>query len=93
MTPTLWKITAICYALASLITFIAYGWDKRRAANGGWRTPEARLHWMEFFCGWPGGLAGQAVFRHKRRKTRYMVVFWGIVAVHAAAWVAVWKWA
>jgi uncharacterized membrane protein YsdA (DUF1294 family) len=47
---------------------------------------------MELLGGWPGGLAGQIFFRHKRRKVSYMVVFWGIVLIHVALWgVAIWK--
>jgi uncharacterized membrane protein YsdA (DUF1294 family) len=26
------------------------------------------------------------VFRHKWRKTRYVLVFWAIAAIHALAW-------
>jgi len=76
------------YAGASAVTFAAYGMDKRRATRGERRIPERRLHGLELLGGWPGGMAGQALFRHKRRKFAYMLVFWGIVAAHAAAWTA-----
>lgn len=38
-------------------------------------------------CGWPGAGVGQIVFRHKRRKAAYMVVFLGIVVLHLAGWI------
>lgn len=39
---------------------------------------------------WVAGraLAGQMLFRHKRRKLTYMLVFLGIVALHVAFWIA-----
>ena len=80
------------YIAASLFTFIAYGLDKRAARLGNRRTPEARLHLCELLCGWPGALAGQAVFRHKRQKASYMLVFWGIVLLHVVAWAAYGAW-
>lgn len=77
------------YAAVSLLTFAAYGLDKHRAVRGGCRISERTLHGLEFFGGWPGALVGQAVFRHKRRKLRYMAVLLAIIALHVAAW-AVW---
>lgn len=85
----IWMPIAILYALASLVTFAAYGLDKHRAVRGRWRIPERTLHGLELFGGWPGALLGQAVFRHKRRKLTYMAVFVGIIALHAAGW-AIW---
>lgn len=80
------------YAVVSIAAFTTYGLDKRAARLGRSRVPEARLHALELFFGWPGALAGQAVFRHKRRKARYMLVFWAIVLLHAAAWTAFIAW-
>jgi uncharacterized membrane protein YsdA (DUF1294 family) len=76
------------YAVTSLAAFVSYGLDKRAARLGRPRVPEARLHALEFMGGWPGALVAQSVFRHKRRKTSFMLVFWGIVLLHAAAWIA-----
>ena len=58
------------YLLMSVVAFAMYGHDKRQADRGGW----------------PGAIAAQRVFRHKWRKRRYVLVFWTIVAVHAAGW-------
>jgi uncharacterized membrane protein YsdA (DUF1294 family) len=68
--------------------FIAFGLDKRAARRGRWRVPEASLHLVELLGGFPGALIGQRIFRHKRRKARYMLIFWLIVALHAAGWLA-----
>ena len=82
----------IAYGVASVATFAAYFVDKRRAVRGGGarRIPERTLHWMELLGGWPGALAGQSCFRHKRRKTRYMMVVYAIIALHVAAWGGAW---
>ena len=84
-------LVLIVYAVASVITFFAYGLDKRAARRGRWRTPEATLHLLELLGGFPGAMLAQRIFRHKRGKVRYLIVFWLIVALHAAAW-AGWFW-
>ncbi len=85
-------IAAVVYAAASVVTFVAYGFDKwsaGRAARSGrrpFRIAEQTLHFMELMGGWPGALIGQQVFRHKRSKGAYMRVFWVIVVVHVVVW-------
>ena len=67
----------------SVVSFATYGWDKRRAARTGRRIPEKTLLTIDLLGGWPGGLVAQRVFRHKKRKSAYMIRFWGVVALHA----------
>ncbi len=74
------------YAVASVVTFLAYGYDKRRALVAAWRLKEQTLHTLEMLGGWPGALVAQRVFKHKRRKTTYMAAFWRIVAIHVGVW-------
>jgi len=66
----------------SLACFVAYGWDKRSAANGTRRVPERTLHLLAFFGGWPGALLGQQHFRHKTKKLPFLIVFWCVVVLH-----------
>ena len=87
MTP--WLLVPAWYALASIVTLGAYGLDKRAATKGRWRTKEKTLHTLELIGGWPGALAGQALFRHKTRKTSFKLVLWSIIALHVAAWAGV----
>ena len=75
------------YAAASVTTFGAYHADKGKAIRGEWRTPENTLHLLELAGGWPGALVAQQALRHKNRKPAFLVLFWGIVIVHTAAWV------
>jgi len=85
MTPLLW--IAGIYAIVSLVTIVAYGIDKQQAILGEGRISERTLHLLELFGGWPGAIVGQGLFRHKRCKFSYMVVFVGIVFLHVAVWV------
>ena len=68
----------------SLACFVAYGWDKGRAANGGRRVPEQTLHTLALLGGWPGALVGQRYFRHKTKKLSFLIVFWCVVVLHVA---------
>jgi uncharacterized membrane protein YsdA (DUF1294 family) len=80
-----WWFTGL-YLGMSLIAFVAYGLDKSKARRGVWRTPEATLHLLEAFGGWPGALMAQRIFRHKTSKVSFQVFFWFIVTAHAAGW-------
>ncbi len=82
---------AIGYGVMSAIAFAAFVRDKRAARLGLARTPEATLHLLELLGGFPGSLLAQGLVRHKNAKAGYQVVFWLIVAAHAATWVAVTK--
>lgn len=68
--------------LMSLVTFVAYGLDKRASQRGAWRTAEATLHLLALFGGWPGALIAQRRFRHKTRKGDFQTVFWTTVALN-----------
>jgi len=57
-TSTAIAIYLITVLVMSLVSFCAYGWDKRRARNGGRRVSERTLQILAFFGGWPGALIG-----------------------------------
>lgn len=83
--PWLW----LTYLVNSLITFIIYGYDKRAAAAGKWRISEWAIHLMELIGGWPGGLIGQPIFKHKinwGKEFRFKVVSLMIRVVHLGYW-------
>ncbi|KAF1997638.1 DUF1294-domain-containing protein [Amniculicola lignicola CBS 123094] len=65
--------------LISAVTFLFYGHDKLQAKHMNYRTPEKYLHVLAMMGGWPGALIGQHYFRHKTRKTAFLIPFWGIV--------------
>ncbi len=74
------------YLSASVITFVLYWLDKKKAGNNSRRIPEARLHFFESLGGWVGALPAQQIFRHKTRKPSYQIVFWLIVVLHQLFW-------
>lgn len=90
----MWLYPLVVYAGMSLATFLAYGWDKRRARLGGSRVPEKTLHSFELLGGWPGALLGMRVFRHKTQKRSFRRVSLAIILLHLAAWCAwvYWTW-
>ncbi|WP_335945215.1 DUF1294 domain-containing protein [Pseudomonas sp. G166] len=75
------------YGLVSLVAFLLYWSDKRKARADAWRIPENVLHAVELAGGWPGALLAQQVFRHKTRKVSFQVVFWCIVLLHQVFWI------
>jgi uncharacterized membrane protein YsdA (DUF1294 family) len=77
-----WRIVAGWPVLISLLTFLAYRIDKRRAEAGTWRIAEVNLHIAELIGGWPGAFLAQRKFRHKTSKKSYLVEFWTIVLLH-----------
>ncbi len=74
------------YSVMSVVSLVVYGADKRAAVKGRWRMKERTLHTIDVLGGWPGGLLAQSLFKHKHRKTRFMMVFWASVALHALVW-------
>lgn len=69
------------FALASLVAFALYAWDKRRAVRGEWRTPEKVLHLCAILGGWPGAFLAQRLLRHKNAKVSFQIVFWLVVVI------------
>ncbi len=80
------------YAAFSVITFVVYALDKRAAVKQQRRTPELTLHLLELCGGWPGAFCAQRLIRHKNAKTSFQIIFWLIVLLHIAAWVAWLRW-
>lgn len=76
----------VAYGVVSLLAFLLYWNDKRKARTDRWRIPENILHAVELAGGWPGALIAQQVFRHKTRKVSYQVLFWAIVLLHEVFW-------
>ncbi len=61
--------------LSSVLAFLLFGFDKWRAGRGGRRVAESTLWWVSALGGWPGGLLGIIVFRHKSAKWSFLLMF------------------
>jgi uncharacterized membrane protein YsdA (DUF1294 family) len=86
----LWQIDAIHPALAwfvaiSVITFLAFAYDKMMAKMGRGRMPEAVLLGMAAIGGSPGALLAMPVLRHKTAKQSFRLAFWAIVVLQLVA--------
>ncbi|WP_028995291.1 DUF1294 domain-containing protein [Azonexus hydrophilus] len=73
------------YAVASIIAFFAYAFDKSAALRNRWRTQESTLHLFALFGGWPGALAAQRLLRHKSAKASFQATFWITVVLNCGA--------
>jgi uncharacterized membrane protein YsdA (DUF1294 family) len=62
--------------VVSIWTFLLFGFDKWRAGrSGARRIPESSLLWASAVGGWPGGLLGIVLFRHKSAKPSFLFKF------------------
>lgn len=67
---------AIIYLiLINIVTFFAMWLDKKRAKYGKWRISESTLFILVLLGGGFGGIAGMYIFRHKTKKTRFVIGF------------------
>ena len=67
------KIVLYIFGLFSLVTFMLFGIDKRKAVKHKWRIPESTLL-MFSVPGGVGGLLGMLVFHHKTRKWKFRIL-------------------
>ena len=61
--------------LTGLVAFLLFGYDKWQAGRQGGRVAESTLCWVCAMGGWPGGLLGIVVFRHKSAKSSFQLKF------------------
>ena len=59
----------------NLITFVTMYVDKKKAKWGKWRIKESTLFTLVLLGGGIGGIAGMYLFRHKTKKTRFVIGF------------------
>ncbi len=82
-------IVLVCWAIFwSVVTFLFYGADKRKARKGRFRISEAALLTLGAIGGAAGALAGMRAFRHKTRHW----YFWAVNGLALTAHTAVIVW-
>ena len=68
------KIFLVFYALMTIVTFVLYGVDKRKAKKGQWRIPEKTLLLFAACFGGLGAFLGMKIFRHKTKHTSFKIL-------------------
>jgi len=81
---TVWSVLAM-----NFLTFMTFGFDKRRANRRGRRVPEATLLLLAWATGVLGAWLGVSVFRHKTRKTSFRIKL-VLVTIANLLWLVVW---
>lgn len=72
----------LAWIIMSLITYVLYYLDKKRAIKKQWRTPETTLLMTSFLLGSVGGLFGLYQIRHKNKHWYFVVINWGSFMLH-----------
>ena len=83
------EFTIYAVATLNLVTFVAFGIDKWKAAKQRWRIPEATLLLLTWATGLAGGWLGMSVFRHKTQKTSFKVKMF-LVSLVNLLWLVLW---
>ncbi len=87
----LFEAVAIFYGALSVLTLVAYAWDKRASKRAGARRVRERtLHLWALAGGFFGALIGQFWLRHKTRHPSLIVVTVLAFAAHLGGWA--WWW-
>lgn len=73
------------YLGLSVVTYLAYWFDKSKAQRGTWRTQESTLHLLSLLGGWPGAAIAQQILRHKSQKREFRTGYWFTVVVNCSA--------
>ena len=76
------------YLAMSLICFVLYQVDKRRAGTARRRVSERTLLLWGLLGGWPGAILAQQIVRHKTQKTSFRRAFWLTVVINVVLFVA-----
>ncbi|WP_073408315.1 DUF1294 domain-containing protein [Flavobacterium johnsoniae] len=78
------KIFLLYFLVVNIFVFILAGYDKNLARKNKRRIPENTLFFLQLIGGTPGLSTAMFLFRHKTRKTSFIVKFILILLVQAA---------
>ena len=83
------KNIVIYLILINIITFLAMYIDKRKAKKGKRRIPEKTLFILVGLGGGIGGILAMYLFRHKTKKTRFVIGFPAILIFEVLVVIAI----
>lgn len=83
--PKLHQVLYGAFAVAGLVCFLAYGFDKFRAKTGGSRVSEKALL-MFSFLGPLGAMMGILLFQHKVSKGSFKMKLVPVLVLGFGAW-------
>ena len=84
---TLTKIFTIYVCVCSLVAFVLYGADKRKAQKEKWRISEKCLLGFSFLGGAIGGYVAMHLFRHKTKHWYFHVLHIIGILWQVALWI------
>jgi uncharacterized membrane protein YsdA (DUF1294 family) len=80
----LWPVILVYVCLINLVTFHVWALDKKYAIARQRRVPESTLLTLCAVGGWPMGMIGTHVFRHKSSKKAFIHKVYVVVAFQVA---------
>lgn len=80
--PLPWWFVPTWFGIASIVAWVLYARDKRKAVDGRWREQEFLLQLAGFYGGWPGAFLAQRRYRHKTVKRPFQSRFWSFVLLY-----------
>ena len=79
------KFIILFFVIMSIVAFIMYFIDKRKAIKKKWRIPEATLLTVSFLGGSFGAFAAMKAFRHKTQHAKFYITVPIMLILHIAA--------
>mgnify|MGYP001553546787 CR=1 FL=1 len=72
----------------NITTFVYMGIDKRQAITAGARAPELLIYFLASLGGVPGLLMGCSIFKHKIRKSSFLLILFciGLIQLILVEW-------
>lgn len=86
------EIYLLILLVMSIITFILYAIDKRKAIKKEWRIKESVLLLFSFFFGSIGGMLGLYVLRHKNKHWYFVFVNFVSLILHIILAYIIYNW-
>lgn len=84
-------LIGIYLLVMTLLTFLVYGVDKRRAIKKRYRIPESSLIWLTILGGGLGAFLAGHLFHHKTRKWYFQLTWYVGIILDAGLLYLMWR--